>query len=496
MLRSLLVVLLTLCSACWSELGTPRAASISVLGLEPRERVPVDAPLQLLLEAPIAVPEGRWPITITRADGRAVLADARLDPDGLRIHLDPVPEWPADETLQVLVGDGLRGRSGESVVFDEGSGLGTFTTAALTLVSGFAVEGPEPGSAIPTNVRRLVLTLSGAGPAVEHVRLVSDHHSVDLEVVDRDERGRLVAEVHAGLVGLRPTTTYRLEVEPHLDPIDDVRGVVRTGTVSDATPPDLRLRQLDRGGATVRAVIEADEPVFARGWATGPDGVAVELRGALLPGIRVDLMATEPLRPETAYALRLEATDYAGLSATPVEVGFVTPPEIRVQLSEVVTTPLHDWGDALTGVPFDAVPGRGAVTDADEWIELINVSRTPIDLTQVALRLRVVDGSPSEHDVVAAAHLHFGRGGEPRAWGVGEALVVRPRGSMAQRDLLVEVLWGDQILDAAALGRGPLDDHGGGPPPDLEHESITRRDGVWRWCRPTPGDPQPGACLR
>jgi len=174
----------------------------------------------------------------------------------------------------------------------------------------------------------------------------------------------------------------------------------------------------------------------------------------------------------------------------------VMPDEVRVQLTEVVPTPLHDWGSEVDGVGLDGRPGTGAVTDADEWIEVVNVSDRAVDLTQVDLRVRVRDATPVEHDLAASAQLYFGRGGDITRWGVGEPLVLRPRGSMAQRDVTIEIVWGEQVLDRVYLGRTAGADHAGGMPPDLDHEAIARDGDVWRWCRPSPGELWAAACIR
>ncbi len=486
-----------LACACWAPVEPSRIAEVEVVELSPREDVALDAPVSVLFSAPVAPPVGRWPIVVMRADGRSAPTEVELLADGGAVVLRPVPLWPSAEQLTVLIGRGLLGAAGEPVTGASEEEPLLFSTRDVVTPAAFALEGPAPGLPAPTNLRRVVLAFSGGAAAgVESVTLTAEHHTLLLPVIARDDRGRILAELPAGSPPLTPRTPYRVEVVPAIEPMAALHARVLTGSVADHVAPELRLRDVDRGGATVRIVVEADEPVLAHGRVTGPDGTVTELRAPLVPAERVELWSERPLSAQTAYRLRVGASDHAGNEASPLEVAFVTPAEVRVELTEVVATPLHDWGDATRGVPFDATPGRGAVTDADEWLELVNRSDGPIDLTQVALGLRLLDATPVEHDVAAAAHLHFGRGGEPRAWGVGEALVVRPRGALPQREVIIEVVWGDRVLDRVAIGRDPEADHAGGAPPDLEHEAIARDGPAWRWCTPTPGDPLPGRCLR
>ncbi len=161
-------------------------------------------------------------------------------------------------------------------------------------------------------------------------------------------------------------------------------------------------------------------------------------------------------------------------------------PEVRI--TEIVAAPLRDWSDA-EGVPFDAWPGLGAVNDNDEWVEIVNLSSRSVDLLKADLELHALDTSPSVTPVDAAPGLFFASEGSVRDWRPGEALVVRPRGSLSQRELRLELYGSGQLLHVVQLGASGAADHVGGSPPDAVHEAIARdAQGEWSWCVPTPGD--------
>ncbi len=63
-------------------------------------------------------------------------------------------------------------------------------------------------------------------------------------------------------------------------------------------------------------------------------------------------------------------------------------------INEVVNSPQQDWNDAA-GTPFDGTPGGGTATDADEYIELLNVTAVPQSLEDYYLEM--LDSTP-EYD--------------------------------------------------------------------------------------------------
>ncbi len=80
-----------------------------------------------------------------------------------------------------------------------------------------------------------------------------------------------------------------------------------------------------------------------------------------------------------------------------VLVGLSTPALAApgVLINEVVTDPQRDWNESSggNGVPFDDVPGTGTVSGQDEWVEIVNVSASVVDLTGWTLEMR--DSSPA-----------------------------------------------------------------------------------------------------
>lgn len=475
--------------ACWSPPARVDPTPLEVIRVDPLVGVAPDGVVAVELTAPLLEPvEAGVVRALLVGDERPI--ELSVEVDGSTLALQPQPSWPASSTIRVVL-DGLRafdGRAWPVVSF-------TFETQAMDDVPTYVVEAPAPGTLAPVNLATLVVMSRGSTP-LERVTLVSDRDRVAWPISAREGSGRVVARRPAGATQLAPSTRYHVELPEGWAALVGATATVQTGTQSDTSAPQLRLRSVWRGGEGVRAAVEADEPVLARGEVVGPDGVAVDLVAPLAAGRRLELDARDRLVAGARYVLRLFAADLAGNEAPPLEVELVMPEEVRVQLTEVVPTPLHDWGSDDEGVPFDGRPGTGAVTDADEWIELLNVSEAPVDLTQVDVRVRVLDGTPVEHALVAAAQLYFGRGGDATRWGVGEPLVLRPRGTMAQRDVAIEIVWGDEVLDRVYLGRTRGADHSGGAPPDLDHEAIARDGEVWRWCRPSPGEPWPVGCLR
>jgi hypothetical protein len=479
---------LAITPACWAPPDRAEPVPLEIVRIDPQVAVALDAAITVELTAPPSLPLDAG--ALTASSGGGVPIELGVHAEGLRLVLRPQPVWPASSSIRVSV-EGLRASDGRKWPATSFS----FQTQSASRTPTYVIEAPSPGTAAPTNLATLILAVRGAA-APESVTLVRADERIVYAVVAREETGRFVARRPEGGVPLAPAATYTVEPPEGWRSLVDGAASVRTGTLADSVAPQLQLRGVWRGGEAVRATVEADEPILARGTLVGPDGVESALEAPLASGRRLELDARGRLQAGARYILRLAASDLAGNEAAPLEVELVMPDAVRVQLTEVVPTPLHDWGSEVDGVALDARPGTGAVTDSDEWIEVVNVSDSAVDLTQVDLRVRVLDATPVEHAVAASAQLYFGRGGELTRWGVGEPLVLRPRGSMAQRDVTIEIVWGDQVLDRLTLGRAAGADHAGGTPPDLDHEAIARDGDVWRWCQPSPGELWAVGCVR
>ena len=487
------VALLLLFTGCLSTVDVERPVRVAIVAVHAPSPLPLDAAIELEMSGPIRAP-GVWPIHVTRADGRDQPVEIELI-DPRVVAMRPVDRWPSADYLTVTIATGLVDVEGQPIALPEQPIA--IETAPAPQIGTFSLEGPRPGSLAPVNLRTVVLATRGVAPPMDAIMLVAPGQALRAPIVASDGLGHWLAELPVATGGLRANQTYRLDLLGEAEPSTRPEGEITTGTVADDIAPEIRLRAVDRGGGHARLSIEASEPVLIRGALIDGDGHRVELTAPVVPLARVDGTPSGRLEPGTIYSVHLEGRDLAGNVAPALEVGLEAPGDVRVSLTELVPTPLHDWNDGAEGVAFDGTPGHGSVTDVDEWIELVNRSEHALDLNEVDLTLRVLDATPTEHSLSASSGMYFGRGGTPRAWGVGEALVVRPRSAIAQRDVVVEVAWGDLVLDRVKLGRDEDADHVGGAPPDLEHEALSRdTDGRWRWCRPSPGDPQSTMCLR
>jgi hypothetical protein len=454
--------------------------SVLRLSRSPRGRVPPEAPVE------VTWPEGLRRVAAPEVRAGGSVLDVEVGPTERGVVLRPTPRWPLGARVVVDLEGGLEGPMGEAVpvapvVFEVVSEADGGELAA-------EVRSPPPGERAPPNaawlgvaapveVRELVLeTASGA-----EARLLTDAGEAGLRVFEV-RGGGACAPLCAG-------TVYRLRAPGEVAP--GPRGEVRTATAPDLRSPSLRaLRARGRPGE-LELRGEADEIVLARGvWRA--DGTEGELRRLSGPGRSFRLLAAPAPPAGARVAIDLEVVDLAGL-ATSTRAFAVMPEVPSLVISEVVTTPRRDWGDSgPNGEPFDAWPGDGAVTSSDEWIELVHRGARPLDLEDVGLELRTLDGSPEITAVAKAPALRFGDGGRPRRWRPGEALVVRPRGNMSQRDLAIELWAGALLLDRIVLATDFGADHPGGAPPSLVHEALARTaEGSLRWCRPTPGDPLP-----
>jgi hypothetical protein len=272
-----------------------------------------------------------------------------------------------------------------------------------------------------------------------------------------------------------------------------VLSTIETSTRTDDRPPEIIATKVVFRGGQPWVEICADEPVLVQGEARAAGGALIPYQTVPIAAERVLARPSLPLEPGTPHQLWFEVEDLARNRSRPIDLPLVTPPAIALAISEIVASPLRDWNDSEGGaIPFDAIPGVGTVSEADEWIELVNLSDAPIALSSSGIELRTTDGTPSITPLAGAPSLYFGDGGSIDSWWPGEALVVRARGAMSSRALIVEVAAGDQIFDRRVLGEESGADHPGGSPPSPSYESIARTESEGlAWCAPTPGDPLP-----
>lgn len=477
--------------ACWPEPPGPLgpgepAASVVLLRRVPEGVVPPDAPVLV-----------SWPSTFGLREPPLVEAGGfglEVEPRSLEagVELLPLPRWPEGATVAVDLAGRLEAMDGSrpevSVVQ-----FPVARSRTEVLVGPPVVRRPVPGTSGPANL--VWISVSGVADGAS-LELRAPNGDALLGEAERDEAVARVFRLSGSTCGRAcPGQIYEL-VRPPGAPSGPL-GQVRVSTAADLRPPSIL-------GALVTAVpgelvveLEADEVVRGSGeWASPGGEGQLERMGE--PGPMLRLRAVPPPAEGDRADLVVRLEDLAG-NVTTATTSAQMPPALDVRISELVPTPRSDWGDSVpNGEPFDLFPGSGAVSSADEWVELVHHGSEALAVERLDLELRAIDGSPATTALVSAPALRFGDGGSLGAWAPGEALVVRTRGDMAQRDLRLELWAGALLLDAVVLGRTPDADHAGGPPPDLRHEALARgADGVLRWCRPTPGDPTPStACVR
>ena len=463
-----------------------------VIGLRPDRLIEPSEPVRVVFTDPVIGPDTRWTVT----DRDEVEVPSNASAEGQAWALAPVDRWPAGQVLRVAVAGTLTDEAGHPVRWpDEGL---LFEVAPRRLPMTAAIRWPTPGMSAPMGVRWLAV--DGVAEARASVWLVAPDHR--LAAVRRSTVAGLtwfsLEEGPCG--GLCPMMLYTLSLddaasnrdagvaEDDVDP--GIRGRIQTSSRSDDRPPVFEVAELDVGPGRIEVRWACSEPVRVTAQISGP-GVEFEaLVGLGRAGVwRRDVK----WQAGASYGVNVSALDLVERGASGIERQLVGPAEVHVILREVVSTPRSDWGDSEPrGEPFDASPGTGTVSSADEWVELVNVSEASINVADAALRVLTLDRTPAETPVLTAPAVRFGDGGTFEAWRPGEALVVRPRGDMSQSNLVVEVWAGALLLDRLVASDGPDADHPGGGPPDLRREALARSaDGRWQWCRPTPGDPRP-----
>lgn len=434
------------------ETGAPR--------LSPAGAVPVAAWVELRWDQTIEwkAPPTAW------AEDRGLEVEVELHPQSVRMRGRPV--WPAGVTIRVDLEASLEG--GAVVEFP----VATSTAAepVPTVVS--PLEGEVPS--------RLAWVALGAteGP----VELRTEGHVLRTRAAGA---GIYAVEAEGPCAGTCPETRYAIWAESR--PV----GWITTASVAERAGPRVEAVQWSARPGRLGAWIQADAAVRPGGrwWGCGGEG-RLQLEG--WPGRRLTVAAVPTPSPACEVEVEVWLEDLSG-QRTETSTRLWTPPEVAAVISELVPSPRHDWGDSEpAGMPFDGLPGAGTVSTADEWVELVNRSAHPLDLSQIGLELRTLDGTPSTTAVLEAPALYFGAGGGPASWQPGEALVVRTRGAMSQTELQVELWAGAVLLDRVRIGTEVDSDHPGGAPPDLQHEALGRGwDGYLRWCVPSPGSALP-----
>jgi len=419
-------------------------------------------------------------------EGEPVPHALRIAARGRAIVLEPAPRWPDEERLGLRLRDGFVAADGRAWTVD----TSTFAVALrpqapprrTPRVSRIA---PTSGAAAPGNLRYLGLVIEPPEPLAE------------LALRQRGFAWRLIPEAQAaGRVrvrlhdpGPRGPGTWTLEPPPGFEVATDLAGAVELDRSEDTDPPRpvSVATAVEADAVVVR--LEADEPFFVRGRAR-TDGGAEAAVGAPPFILRSGVVRVDVAGPGVRHHVELELVDLAGNATALEPLRIRSAPEIDVEITEVVATPLRDWGDSdEAGRPFDPQPGDGSVSDTDEWVELVNRSPQALDLRGLDVRLETMDGTPSVTALASPPGAYFGAGGGPERWLPGEALVLRPRGSMSSRDVWIRVVSGERLLDDVRLADDG-GDHPGGAPPDAWRESIARSAwGRWSWCRATPGDP-------
>ena len=420
-------------------------------------------------------------------------------PGGLK--LSPQPQWPPRTRVIVDLSDRLEAEDGllrgELVVEFQTESATSSSDSLSTIV----VRRPVPGRFAPSNIRWM--SVAGVPPSIQVLGLRrEDGQELWASRAQRDgDLGVFVLKSASGdTCGTQIRSTnaefacgqsiYQLVEPPEVKP--GVLSQIRTSSVPDLRPP--RFEKLDVSVLPGALVVDVRVNEMARvqgDWFS--DENEGRLRSLTEPGQRLRLQHEGAFLPTgRRLEIHLKAEDLAGHMTSTVCFA-ATPPQVHIQMTEVVPTPRSDWGDSEEeGEPFDPWPGKGTVSSADEWLELVHQGSSILDVRSLGLEVRAIDGSPSVTVIASVDNLRFGDGGGIESWYPGEALVVPIRGDMAQRDLTLELWAGAILLDTLRMGTELGAQHPGGPPPNLTHEALARgRDGRWRWCRPSPGDPVP-----
>lgn len=466
--------LITLALVGCIDYAAPEApAALEVLEVRPEVVGPEDP---VVLTTSISVLAAQ--IEVRRG---VVTVPCGVELEGARVVLRPRPAWPEGERLQVVALGVVTSPEGARTA-PEGP-LASFLVQASPEAAALGFVGPLQA---PANLRWLLVSADEAALEADGPVALAGYGPPRVGAVTAKGEGLALVALEAGQTACEgPCAARRFQVRAMRSARD--LGWVETSSVVDRRAPRVEWVDPSVRGDGVRIQVFADEPVVVQGFLQSAEG-RVELPPPPQLAEHV-VIGVRGLAPSTRYEVRLEVRDLAGNPAEVPVVAVQTADVPALEISELVAAPLRDWSDSDgMGVPFDAWPGLGAVTDNDEWIELVNRSGRVVDLMHAGLEIHALDTSPSVTPVDAAPGLFFGAGGAVRTWLPDEALVVRPRGSLSQRSLRIEVWGAGVLLDALTLGAEDSAVHSGGAPPDALHEAIARdAAGAWRWCIPTPG---------
>jgi PKD repeat protein len=147
-----------------------------------------------------------------------------------------------------------------------------------------------------------------------------------------------------------------------------------------------------------------------------------------------------------------------------------TPPVVVI--NEIVTDPQQDWSDSAggNGIAFDDIPGNGAVTDTDEWIELVNAGTEAVNLILGSgWTLEFINGTTSTLNFsnLGAAELRFSAGGSITNFQPGEFLVIGNPPGASNNDVFI-VLKDETgaVVDKVEIGDDFENDGNGDGAPD------------------------------
>lgn len=466
---------------CWAL--DPSSEPVQIVEVVPATAGDRDE-LRVVLSRPVAWIEPGGGLDVWVAD-ESVPHFVRLDDGRRALLVQPDPKWPAWPELGLRLRPGLVGEAGEHLDVDTSTrAVGRRVERAPDPTPRVSRMAPASGHAAPSNLRWLGLivepprALSGAA-----LRQRDDAWAL-LPEGARDGRVR----VRLAEDGPRRPGIWTLSVPEGFELSDGLDRQVDLAPTPDLTSPRIEAWSYRVEASAVVVHLEADEAFFVRGSATTASGTEVQLDAPPYALRTMSVRVPTPL-PSTLYEIEIELVDLSGNAVQLPAWAARSAPKLAVEITEVVTTPLRDWGDSEeAGRPFDPLPGSGSVTDADEWVELVNHSGRALDLRTVHIQLETMDGTPAVTQLSDPPAAYFGAGGDFDRWLPGEALVVRPRGSMSSRDLKIRVVSGDVVLDDIRLAE-EAGEHPGGTPPDSVHEAIAKSSwGTWAWCRPTPGD--------
>jgi hypothetical protein len=374
-----------------------------------------------------------------------------------------------------------------------GGDLVSFTTVTATRSATFVLRAPTPSELAPINLAYLTLAVDPPDFPVAEVVLETGTQRIHARVLDRDSTGLVIAQLPTFFESCQPlcaSTAYALSVAGAEADSEALR-TIETSTETDRLVPAWTSTAVDFTGDSIVVRASTNKPVRVRGHLRSEVGAEISLGRTWLPANYVQLEPEGLLEPEARYLVVLEGEDEVGHGLPAIQFQVVLPPRLSIQITELVADPLHVWSDDFGAGPFVS-PTPGTPTVDDQWIELVNDSAHPIDLTTTAVVLQTIATTLHETPLDQAPLYRFGDGGSVTHWSPGEAMVLHPHGAMAHTRLLAQVVAGQTILARLKIGPDPDADHPGGHPPDFVHEAIAKDpSGRFRWCAPTPGDPRP-----